>query len=76
MAQITIYSDDEIVGILDSAVKSSGISKGGWIADAVRGRIQKEWPQSVRAVADAWPGFPTSQQIRKRNARDTPRERL
>ena len=76
MAQVTIYLDDEVLSIVNAAVKASGLSKSQWIADAVRARVRKEWPESVRALAGAWPDFPTAEEIRKRQARDVPRARL
>jgi hypothetical protein len=76
MAQITIYLDDEVTNLVDQAVRSAGVSKSRWIADAIRSRIRKEWPDSVRALAGAWPEFPTAQQIRKQSGRDTPREKF
>ena len=76
MAQITIYLDDEVLKMVDEAVRSSGISKSRWIADAVRARIKKEWPDSVRELAGAWPDFPSAQQIRKRSGDDMAREKL
>jgi hypothetical protein len=76
MAQITIYLDDETATLMKTAVKQAGISQSQWIAEAVRQRTRKEWPASVRTLAGAWRDFPTAEQIRKRQGRDTPRERL
>jgi hypothetical protein len=76
MAQITIYLDDGTAAIIKAAVKQAGVSQSQWIAEAIQQRARKEWPASVRALAGAWRDFPTAEQIRKRQARDTPRERL
>lgn len=76
MAQITIYLEDEVIAMVDHAVKSSGVSKSRWIADAVRARIKTEWPDSIRALAGAWPDFPTREAVRKQSGHDSPREKL
>jgi hypothetical protein len=76
MAQITIYLDNETSALIKAAVKQAGVSQSQWIAEAVRLRVRKEWPASVRALAGAWRDFPTAEQIRKRQTQDTPRERL
>jgi hypothetical protein len=76
MAQITIYLDDELHRLLNTAVRTAGVSKSQWIADAVRARMKREWPASVRDLAGAWPDFPSAEEIRKRNAADLPREKL
>ena len=76
MPQITIYLDDETTALVKAAVKDSGMSQSQWIADAIKRRVRKEWPVSVRALAGAWPDFPTAEEIRKRQAVDAPRERL
>jgi hypothetical protein len=76
MAQITIYLDDDTSALIKAAVKQAGVSQSQWIAEAVRQRVRKEWPASVRALAGAWRDFPTAEQIRKRQAPDTLRERL
>lgn len=76
MAQITIYLDNETTALVKAAVKAAGISQSQWVADAIRLRVRKEWPASVRALAGAWPDFPTAEEIRKRQATDVPRERL
>jgi hypothetical protein len=76
MAQITIYLDDDTSALIKAAVKQAGVSTSQWIAEAVRQRVRKEWPASVRALAGAWSDFPSAEQIRKRQARDIPREHL
>jgi len=76
MAQITIYLDDEVLALVNAAVQSAKVSKSHWIAEAVRARVRKEWPSSVRELAGAWPDFPSAEQIRGRRPADVRRERL
>lgn len=76
MAQITIYLDDEVLAQVKAATKASGVSQSRWIAEAVRLRMAKEWPPAVRALAGAWPDFPTAEEIRRQPVADIPRERM
>lgn len=76
MAQVTIYLDDEVMALVKAATKTSGISQSQWIAEAVRLRVKKEWPDSVLAMAGAWPDFPTAEDIRDVQGADSSRERL
>jgi hypothetical protein len=76
MAQITIYLDNEVLTKLKASVKAAGGSKSQWIADAIRMRVNKEWPASVRALAGAWPDFPAAAEIRRSRPADVRRERL
>jgi hypothetical protein len=68
--------DDEILALVGKAAKSVGVSRSQWIAEAVRQRARKEWPQSVIELAGAWPDFPTAEEIRKTQSTDVSRERL
>ena len=76
MAQITIYLEDHVLELVNAAVRSAKVSKSQWIADAVRARVRKEWPATVRALAGGWPEFPSAAQIRRRRPADTSREKL
>lgn len=76
MAQITIYLDDEVLGQVKAAAKATGVSQSQWISEAIRLRMRKQWPASIRALAGAWPGFPTAEEIRNRYTPDIPRQRL
>lgn len=76
MAQITIYLDDQVLELVNAAVRSAKVSKSQWIADAVRARVRKEWPAAVHKLAGSWPDFPSAAQIRGRRSADAPREKL
>ncbi len=75
MAQITVYLEDDTTALVNAAAKRSGVSQSQWIAEAVRQRALKEWPQSIHSLAGAWRDFPDVGQIRKRQGRDAPRQR-
>lgn len=74
MAQLTIYLDNETMAQVKAGAKATGQSQSQWIADSVRLRIRKEWPESIRALAGAWPDFPPAERIRSQQARDSRRE--
>ena len=76
MAQITIYLDDKVLALVKAATRTGGISQSQWIAEAVRRRVKTEWPESVRALAGAWPDFPMAEEIRKNQGADSSREPL
>jgi hypothetical protein len=74
MGQITIYLEDDLLSQVKAVTKAAGVSQSQWIAEAVRGRMRKEWPVAVRALAGAWVDFPSAEEIRKQHAPDSPRE--
>ena len=64
MAHLTIQLDDELAERIHAATEAAGTIPSQWIADAVRQRIQADWP-FVRDVAGEWPDFPSAEEIRK-----------
>jgi hypothetical protein len=73
--QITICPDKETAGLLDSARKAAGVSRSQWIGDAVRLRVRREWPASIRALASL-AGCPDGSEIRRLAGTDIPGKRL
>jgi hypothetical protein len=76
MAQITTYLDDEALAQVKAAANARKISQSQWIADAIRLRMKREWADSARALAGAWPDSSNADEIREGGAADVPRERL
>jgi hypothetical protein len=76
VGQVTIYLDDETDSLLKSVVKSSGVSKSKWIAEAIRKRARGEWPREVIDLAGAWPDFPDLDAIRSQYGKDAEREQF
>ena len=76
MGQVTIYLDDESEQTLRTAAASSGVAVSRWVADLIREKTRTDWPQSVRALAGAWPDFPDEDEIRSGNGADAPRAKL
>ena len=76
MAQLTIQLDDELADRVHAATVAAGTTTSEWIADAVRQRIQAEWPQFVHDLAGAWPDFPTAEEIRNQAGSDLRREQM
>lgn len=78
MGQITIYLDDETEKLVERHVKGSGVSTSKWISEAVRKRVQSEWPADVLALFGSWKDedFPDADELRKGYGEDIPREKL
>ncbi len=76
MPHVTIYLDESVFAQVKAATEKAGISQSQWIAEAVRLRIRKEWPETVRALAGSWPDFPTAEDIRSQQPSCKARERL
>ena len=76
MGQVTIYLDEDTASLLKSAVKTAGISKSKWIAEAIRKRARGEWPREVLDLAGAWPDFPDLNEIRAQYGKDAEREKF
>lgn len=74
MGQITIYLDKELEEKLRALVQARQISQSKWIAQLIREKLQTEWPESVLALAGAWPDFPTREELRAGLGQDAPRE--
>lgn len=76
MAQVTLYLDAETAARMKEAAKSEGLSQSQWLARVVRERLSDAWPESVKALAGAWPDFPSLEEIRAAKGEDSPRESL
>jgi hypothetical protein len=76
MAQVTLYLDEETTEKVRQAAQSAGLSMSRWVADAIRSRIDSEWPANVRELAGAWPDLPTAEDLRTPAPADAMRERL
>lgn len=75
MAQVTLYLDEETVKRVRRAAKAAGLSQSRWLAELVRAKTAREWPDAVRELAGAWGDFPEADELR-RAGRDAKRERL
>lgn len=76
MGQVTIYLDEETERQARAAATADGVSLSRWVAERIRQGRRTEWPASVRALAGAWPDFPSAETIRKGQGRDIPRRKL
>jgi hypothetical protein len=52
------------------------LSKSKWIANVIREKLVDEWPENVRQLAGSWEDFPSAEEIRETEQRDTTREAL
>jgi hypothetical protein len=76
MSQLTLYLDAETAARLKDAAASAGMSQSQWVAGLIRERTSQEWPESVKALAGAWPEMPTAEEIRAALGTDSEREAL
>jgi hypothetical protein len=76
MVRVTLYLDRETEALMRAAARTAGVSPGRWVAELIRERTAREWPESVRRLAGAWPDFPTAEELRARLPGDAPREPL
>jgi hypothetical protein len=74
MTHIVIELDDRITHDLEARARAEGLEVQEWIARLVRRHVHPEWPERVRALAGAWPDFPTAEELRQGSGQDNPRE--
>ena len=76
MGRVTVYLDDEMEKRMAANAKAMKISKSRWIANAIREKLEAEWPANVRELAGSWEDFPTLEEIRETKQRDVTWEAL
>lgn len=76
MSQITIYLDPAREKRLRSVVKGAQVSLSKWLGRLIDRELSEEWPESIKNLAGAWDDFPSLDQIRKHQGKDTKREKL
>ena len=76
MAQVTLYLDEETIKRLRRAARVAGLSQSRWLAELVREKTARQWPDAVRELAGAWADFPEAEELRGSSGRDAKRERL
>ena len=76
MGQVTIYLDEETEKKMLNSIKKSGVSKSKWIADLIREKTSKTWPEHIFELAGAWKEFPSIEEIRSSMGKDVEREPL
>ena len=76
MAQLTVYLDDRTEKVLKTHVESSGESASKWVAEAVRRRVNSEWPANILALFGSWKDedFPDASELRDGYGKDVRRE--
>lgn len=76
MTQVTICLDAEAASLVKKAAKAAGVSQSRWLADLIRRRTSREWPESVRHLAGAWAELHTAEDLRRGGGSNVRRERL
>ena len=64
MGQITIYLDSRTEERMNQMVQSSGVSKSRWIADLIKEKAEKSWPDPIRKMAGIWQDPPLNPELR------------
>jgi hypothetical protein len=76
VAQVTLYLDEETIARVRDAARASGLSQSRWLAELVREKTARQWPDAVHELAGAWGDFPEAEELRRSPGRDVERERL
>ena len=76
MAQVTIYVDRATEKRMRAAAAEAGLSLSKWISKLIQEKTRDEWPESVKAMAGAWPDLQTAEEIRSGGDADFVRETL
>ncbi len=74
MGQVTLYLEEELTKKMRDRAKQEGISQSQWVAKLIETKLASSWPESVRALAGAWPDFPELTELRQAQGEDTLRE--
>jgi hypothetical protein len=74
MGQVTIYLDSETEKKMGKILRKQGLSKSKWIANLIREKSARTWPETVRILAGAWEDLPANGEIRNSMGVDAPRE--
>ncbi len=56
--------------------QKSGVSKSKWIADLIKEKTARTWPDHIFDLAGAWKDLPTAEEIRIGMGQDAKREPL
>jgi hypothetical protein len=76
VARVTLYLDEETAERMKQAARASGLSQSRWLAEIVREKTLRQWPDAVRELAGRWGDFPGAEDLRRSEGRDVERERL
>jgi hypothetical protein len=74
MSQITLYLDPDTEEKLARAAQDAGLSRSRWVANLIREKTAREWPDSVRQLLGVWRDFPEAAELRAGEGEDLPRE--
>lgn len=75
MGQVTVYLDKETEELARAAARAEAIPLSKWVAGRIQRRARGDWPETVRALAGAWPDMPTAEMIRESKGKDIARHR-
>jgi len=74
MAQVTIYIPNDLETQIKAMASSLNISISKFIATTLEQKVKNEWSSSSRELAGSWDDFPSLEEIRANQGKDTERE--
>jgi len=74
MAQVTIYIDNNLEENIKRLAKNTGESISKFISKILEQNISSNWDNEIKDLAGSWSDFPTIEDIKNTQAKDTKRE--
>jgi hypothetical protein len=59
LPQLSLYLTDDLMDRLRLQADEAGLSLSAFVAEMLAAELDDTWPDEVRALAGAWPDFPT-----------------
>ncbi len=74
MKQLILEIDDTTEAKIFTAAKVAGLSAQQWVKRIIEEKTVAAWPDSVKSLAGSWQDMPLSEELRKDEGQDVPRE--
>jgi hypothetical protein len=74
MTPLSIELDEQTGLDLQARAQAEGLKPQEWVERLIRRHVHPHWPDSVRALAGAWPDFPSAEELRAGSGEDVARE--
>ncbi|MEI6147235.1 MAG: hypothetical protein WCP66_12510 [Methylococcales bacterium] len=74
MKQLILEIDDTTEAKIITAAKVAGLSAQQWVKRIIEEKTVAAWPDSVKSLAGSWQDMPLSEELRKYEGQDVPRE--
>jgi len=74
MSRFSIELDEQTGLDLQARAQAEGLDPQEWVARLVRRHLHPQWPDHIRALAGAWPDFPSAEELREGSGQNVARE--